>query len=232
MTELERALLALGNEVEFPATPDLTRPVLERLARRPRRHVLAFAVALVVVAFGIAMAVPQARSAILDFFNIGAVTVERVETLPPAQERPLASGLGPPLSRRAAEARASLEIVLPDFDGPPPKRYYVRPGLIATLLNHRGEPVLLAEMRDDQVGVAKKFATPETTVEPVQLGEFALWIEGGQHVLRWHFGGEERRVERRLAGNVLIWLRGNRTFRLEGDLTKSQMLELALEITR
>jgi hypothetical protein len=232
MTELERALVAVGRELEFPPQPDLVGAVRARLERPSRRRLLAFAVGIVVVAFGIAMAVPQARSAILDFFHIGAVTVERVDTLPPAQERPLAAGLGPPLSRRAAEARASLEIVLPDFDGPPPKRYYVRPGLIATLFNHRGEPVLLAEMRDDQVGVAKKFATPETTVEPVQLGEFALWIEGGQHVLRWHFGGEERRVERRLAGNVLIWLRGNRTFRLEGDLTKSQMLELALEITR
>jgi hypothetical protein len=237
MTELERALVAVAREVEFPPQPDLVPAVRARLERPrlalvPRRRALALAVALVVVAFGIAMAVPDARSAILRFFHIGSVTVERVETLPRAEERPLAAGLGPPLSRRAAEARASLAIVLPDVDGPPPERYYVRPGLIATLLHYRGEPVLLAEMRDDQVGVAKKFATPETTVEPVQLGEFGLWITGGEHVLRWHFGGEEKQVERRLAGNVLIWLRGNRTFRLEGDLNKGQMLELAREITR
>jgi hypothetical protein len=232
MTELERALVALGRELDFPAEPDLVSAVRARLERPSRRRLLAFAVAVVVVAFGIAMAVPQARSAILDFFHIGAVTVERVETLPRAEERPLAAGLGPPLSRRAAEARASLEIVLPDLDGPPPRRYYGRPGLIATLLHYRGEPVLLAEMRDDQVSVAKKFTSPGTKVEPVQLGEFALWIEGGEHVLRWVFGDEEQEVERRLAGNVLIWLSGNRTFRLEGDLNKSQMLELAREITR
>jgi hypothetical protein len=232
MTELERALVALGRELDFPPEPELGSAVRARLERPSRRRLLVFAVAVVVVAFGIAMAVPQARSAILRFFHIGAVTVERVETLPPAEERPLAAGLGPPLSRRAAEARASLAIVLPDVDGALPKRYYVRPGLIATLLDYRGEPVLLAEMRDDQVSIAKKFTSPATRVEAAQVGEFGLWIEGGEHVLRWHFGGEEQRVERRLAGNVLIWLRGNLTFRLEGDLDKSQMLELAREITR
>jgi hypothetical protein len=239
MADLERALVALGRELDFPPEPDLVPAVRARLERPrlalglPRRRVLVFAVAVLVVAFGIAMAVPQARSAILRFFHIGSVTVERVETLPRAENRPLAAGLGPPLSRAAAERQASLGIVLPDFDGPPPKRYYARPGLIATLLHYRGEPVLLAEMRDDQVSITKKFAAPDTDVEPVQLGEFGLWIEGGQHVLRWHFGvGEEMRVQTRLAGNVLIWLRRNRTFRLEGDLDKSQMLELAREITR
>jgi len=51
------------------------------------------AVALL-VALGIALAVPPARSAILRFFHIGSVTVERVETLPHAQQRSLVAGLG------------------------------------------------------------------------------------------------------------------------------------------
>lgn len=233
MAELERALLALGNEIEFPVTPDLVRPVRERLARRPRRRALALAVALVVVAFGIAMAVPQARSAILRFFHIGAVTVERVETLPAAKERPLAAGLGRPLSRLDAEIQAQLAIRLPQLDGPPPTRFYAQPGLIATLLHYRGQPVLLAELRDDQASIAKKFADPDTKVEPVQLGRFGLWLEGGKHLLIWQFDGSgQKLIETRLAGNVLIWLEGETTFRLEGDLNKSQMLELAREITR
>src|SRR6266498_4960083 len=164
MTELERALVALGRELDFPPEPNLLPVVSARLERRrrfsivPPRRVLVFAVALALVAFGIAMAVPQARSAILRFFHIGAVTVERVETLPRAQQQPLATGLGPPLSRRAAESRAQLGIRLPALEGPTPKRYYAQPGLIATLLHDRGEPVLLAEMREDQVMLFKKFA--------------------------------------------------------------------------
>src|SRR5215211_7947345 len=100
MTELEQALVALGRELEFPPTPDVVGAVRERLEpRRAWRRPLVFALAALVVAFGIAMAVPPARSAILEFFHIGAVSVERVETLPPAQERPLVTGLGPAVSR-------------------------------------------------------------------------------------------------------------------------------------
>jgi hypothetical protein len=234
MTELERALVALGRELDFPPEPDLVAAVRARLERRPRRRrALAFAVALVVFAFGIAMAVPQARSAILDFFRIGSVSVQRVETLPAARERPLAAGLGPALTRRAAELRAHLPIRLPDLDGHQPTRYYAQPGMIATLLQYDGRSVLLAEMRDDQVSVGKKFTSQATRVEGVQLGRYGLWIEGGQHVLIWQFGpGEAKLIQTRLAGNVLIWLDGTTTYRLEGDLLKSQTLELAHEITR
>jgi hypothetical protein len=39
-------------------------------------------------------------------------------------------------------------------------------------------------------------------------------------------------MERRFAGNVLIWTDGNRTYRLEAALNRSQMLELGRQITR
>jgi hypothetical protein len=237
MTELERALVALGGELEFPPEPNLVAAVRARLVRRqlfmPGRRALAFAAAVALVAFGIAMAVPDARSAILRFFHIGAVTVERVETLPPAQERPLTAGLGAPLLRREAEARAGFRIKLPDFDGPPPTRYYVRPGLIATLFRSDAKPVLLVEFQGEQVSLTKKFAGNETRVEPAQIGEFGLWLTGGRHVLRWTFGqGAMHQLDTRIAGNVLLWLEGEATYRLEGKLSKEKMLKLAHEITR
>jgi hypothetical protein len=239
MTELERALVLLGRELDFPSEPDLVAAVRARLERpsarpAPRRRTLVFAAAVLVVAFGIAMAVPDARSAILRFFHIGAVTVERVETLPPAKERPLVAGLGPALSRPVAERRAQVPIVLPDFDGEQPTRYYAQPGVIATLIQYGGKPVLLAELGSDQLGLSKKFAGPGTKVEGVEVsGRFGLWLEGGRHVLTWQFGaGEVREIRTRLAGNVLIWAVSDRTFRLEGPLAKAQMLELARDITR
>lgn len=233
MTELERALLTVGQELDFPPQPDLTSGVRARLERRRLFgwRAVAFAAALVAVAFGIAMAVPPARSAILRFFHIGAATVEQVSTLPAARQRPLAAGLGRPLARRPAELRAHLRIRLPDVKGPKPTRYYAQPGLIATLITYRDKPVLLAEMRDDQVGLLKKFTSPSSKVEPVQLGSNGLWVQGS-HVLAWQFGlAETRQIETRLAGNVLIWLVGNTTYRLEGDLPKNRLLELARKIT-
>jgi hypothetical protein len=230
MTELERALVALGRELDLPPEPDLRSRVRERIERRPRsRRALVLALALL-VALGIALAVPQARSAILRFFHIGAVTIERVETLPSARERPLTAGLGPVLSLREAEAHSGVPLVL---NGQRPLRFYAQPGLIATLLHYRGKPVLLAELQGDQMGIAKKVAGPDTRVEPAPIGSFGIWLEGGRHVLIWEAAsGEVRQIEPRLAGNVLIWAAGDRTFRLEGGLNKGQMLELARQITR
>src|SRR5438128_1940775 len=80
----------------------------------------------------------------------------------------------------------------------------------------------------DQVFMTKKILGSATQVEGVELGRYGLWLHGGKHVLMWSFGpGEPRRVDTRLAGNVLIWLVGDTTYRLEGALDKGQMLQLA-----
>jgi hypothetical protein len=92
--------------------------------------------------------------------------------------------------------------------------------------------VLLAELQGDQMGVTKKFVEPGTRVEPVPIGSFGIWLEGGKHVLMWTPAtGELRQVEQRLAGNVLIWAEGDRTYRLEGGMNKGKMLELGRQIT-
>jgi hypothetical protein len=230
MTELERALFTLGEAIDFPPEPDLRPRVRERLADRRRfTRPLALAFAVAALAFGIALAVPPARSAILRFFHIGSVTVERVQQLPPARERPLAAGLGPALTLEQAESRSGLRLIL---EAPKPERFYARPGLIATLLQYQGKPVLLAELQDDQLGITKKLVSPGTSVQPAQIGSFGLWISGGKHVIYWQTGGETQRIEPRLAGNVLIWTQHGRTFRLEGALREDQMLELGRDITR
>src|SRR2546423_4001647 len=231
MTELERALVALGGELEFPAAPDLRPRVRERLQRRRWVRPVVFAVALGALAIGVAMAVPPARSAILRFFHIGAATVERVGRLLPARQRPLSAGLGRALVREDAEMAAGFQIRLPR--GAAPQRFYAQRGMISTLLRADGKPVLLSELQDDQMGLFKKFAGSATSVQPVELGEFGLWIEGGAHVLMWRFNfGPVHQVETRLAGNVLLWLIQGTTYRLEGRLDKSQMLKLAGQITR
>jgi len=230
MTELERALVALGRELDIPAEPDLRSRVRARIERRPRRRRAAVLAVALLVALGIALAVPPARSAILRFFHIGSVTIERVETLPHAQQRSLVAGLGPPLSLGKAEKISRVPLVL---NAPKPQRFYAQPGLIATVLHYRGRSVLLAELQGDQMGLTKKFAAPGTSVQPAPIGTFGLWLEGGKHVLMWSASsGEIRQMERRLAGNVLIWTEGNRTYRLEGGLNMGQMLELGRQITR
>jgi len=216
MTELERALVALGEGLEYPGAPDVWAQVEPRLRRR--RFWPAVVVAAAVLAVGIAFAVPPARSAILKFFHIGSVSVEQVQTLPPAQTRPFSTGLGPKRPQPTVQLPARLTATA----------YYARPGLHAALLRYRGKQVLYAELRGDQMGFAKKFVGPTTHIEEARLGEFGMFLSGAPHVLMW----EQGNVQTRLAGNVLIWLDRGVTYRLEGDLDKRQMLALAGQITR
>jgi hypothetical protein len=234
MTELELALVALGREVDVPPTPELAPRVRRRIERRSRRRrAFALAFALGVVAVGIALAVPEARSAILRFFHLGAATVERVETLPPAQRRPLVAGLGPARTRDQAERIAGLEMTLPSFEHGAPKRYYALPRVIATSFRDRGTLVLLVEIRGRQMFLTKKFASGATMVEPAQVSGtyFGLWISGGPHVVLWSTPNGEHRAPTRLAGNVLLWEAHARTYRLEGDLSREEAVRLAEQIT-
>jgi len=210
MTELERDLRAL--RLDWPETPD----VASRLELRPRRRLLVPALAFaVILAVAAAFAVPQSRSAILRFFHLRGVTVERVGTLPRAEERPLAAGLGSAID----DARAKIVLggpFLPAAHG----TLYERDGIVSTLLPG---PVLLSEFGAPEY--LKKFVTSNVEWVKVAPNVQGLWIAGEPHVV--FFPG----ASPRLAGNVLVFATGTRTVRLEGhDLARDDALAKAREI--
>src|SRR5438093_4497867 len=131
MTELERLLAALAAEVEWPATPDVVGR-LDLAPRRRSRRPLLVAIVVALAAVAVAMAVPDARSAILRFLHLGGVTIERVATLPPAEERPLAADLGKPVTPERAQAVLGDPFLLPRTAGRPV--LYERSGIVSTLL--------------------------------------------------------------------------------------------------
>jgi len=223
MSELERELTLLGREVDWPATPEL-RLRLEGVPRRNRRP-LVLAIALAVLAVAIAFAVPPARSAILRVLHIGGATVERVDTLPEAEERPLAAGLGRPVSVSEATEILGRAPLLPDTDGTP--TLYEQDGVVSTLLAGP-EPLLLSEVRSDYgPGLMKKVAAGGTSVEWVQVTPEVegIWLSGAPHV--FFFPATPPRV----AGKVLLWETDTMTFRLEGaELTRADALRLAGDV--
>lgn len=236
MTPLEIRLRAVGHELELPSEPDLTTRVLGELERRRPflwRRAAVLALAVLAIAIGTAFAVPQARTAILRFFHLGGATVIRVETLPPARERSLAHGLGKPLARAQAERLLGFRLALPPVHGDPPAHVYVIGSSIGSVvLRRNGRPVLLSEFNSFGAGSLQKLATAATNVEPAVVdGRPALWIQGAPHTLTYFdrsFGFQERPVL--IRGNVLLWLRGPLTLRLEGDLDRAQALELARSV--
>ncbi len=229
MSELELQLVALGRGLALPAEPDLARAVLERLqGRRPFPwRAVAAGFAVVALAIGAAFAVPPARSAILRFFHLGGVSVQRVETLPRSVERSQAGGLGTPLSRAKAERRVGFRLVLPPIEGGGPARVYVLGDTLATVVLHAyGHPVLLSEFPSSREELLGKLVVQP--FEPTRVGKAqGVWVEG-VHTLSYfdrRLGFRERPV--RIRGNVLLWVRGPLTLRLEGRLTKEQALALA-----
>jgi hypothetical protein len=215
--ELERDLRALAAHVDWPTTPALRLPAPR--PRRSRRPLLAAVALAVLLGVGAAFAVPQSRGAILRFLHLGAVTVQFVDRLPAAKERPLAEGLGPVIGR--AEAKQLVpDLLLPPLATQPPLH---KPGgaAVALLFELDGRPVLLSEFGYG-AGFVKKVVAGGGRVEYLDLdGAFAAWIRGPHAVF---YPG----TAPRLAGNVLVWERGSVTYRLEGrTLSKAAALKLA-----
>jgi hypothetical protein len=228
VSSLEQRLQALGRELAFPPEPEIAVSAHPASKPFPWRWV---ALAAAVLALAAAFAVPSARTSILRFFHIQGATVERVETLPPAQERSSAGGLGRRVSVREAERVLGFRMVLPPLGGEP--RVHLLDGVLATvILRVDGRPVLLSEYPARGYNLLKKSVGDKTHVEPVRVaGEPGLWVEGPPHTLTYFSaGGEFRQRTVKIRGNVLLWTHGPVTVRLEGRISKAQALRFARRI--
>jgi len=215
MADLEHDLRLLAADIEWPQTPAFVL----RPQRRRRRRLLALAVAAM-LAVGLAFAVPQSRGALLRFFHLGGVSVERVEVLPRANDVPLVAALGRRVSR--AEARRLLGRPFAVRNGP----VYASGIAVSTILPGR----LLFSEANLGAGpeILKKYAGGATAVEFVRVGRApALWIHGKRHVFL------APTLPPRYAGNTLVWQRGVVTYRLEGrDLTLERARAIARGLPR
>jgi hypothetical protein len=239
MPELERQLRELGNALELPAAPDLVDIVRARIGeeREPRlrmRRSLVLAIAVLGLALATAMAVPQARTAILEFLHIRGASVEKVPTLPSVSGAGL--DLGEPVSLDEARDAVSFEVAQPELPGlgRPDSIYIDRAtpgGQVFFLWGTETRPqILLTEFRGDlNRDLIGKQAGPETTIEPVNVGGAAgFWVAGANHILYYlDREGEIQEETIRLSRNALLWERNDLTLRMEGDLGKERALELA-----
>jgi hypothetical protein len=248
MPELERELLALGDEIAWPPTPDLAAAVGARIAAEPRpparrtwqwpwpRLATALAAVLVVlVAFGILFAAsPGVRATVRDWLGIGAVHITRVERLPdlaPAREL----GLGRRVTFKSAEAEFGTIATVRALGAPDavylgsglPHRvtlvYVARPGLPA---GKAGVGALLDEIEGDTpIIYAEKLVGARVPITHVKVNGDDGYFIGGSHALQLP---DELRP--RLAGNTLVWQHEAVTYRLETALGLRAALALARSV--
>jgi hypothetical protein len=229
MTELELQLRALGDEIAVPPTPDLAPAVIRRIRRRHTARRTFLAIAAGAAALGIAFAVPPARSALLRFFHLEGVTVERVGTLPPGPARAIGRSLGEPMPLADAERQIGFRFALPA--GTTPTRAYVIGGLGTVLLERDGAPLLLSEFRGRVFDLMKKVVGPATLVEEVRVGGApGIWIEGPTHFLYFDRGGGIAELPIAVHGNVLLWQRDGLTLRLQGRVGKRDAIRTARSV--
>jgi len=252
MTELERSLRLLGEALAFPEAPDVSEAVQRRLVdirpqrRRPSRRTLVLAFATLAVAIGAVMAVPPARTAVLELFGLRGATVQRVEslpTLPRPDPAPPELLLGNPLAIQGGRPWVkSPNVLIPAALGRPDAAYAAEEpyGLRLTLVygpgdgvprsQYTGVGILMTEF-DGAIDTRylDKMVDAGSTVEELTVGgNRALWLEGGPHfvVFRTADGSIGEDVGR-LAGNTLLVENGELLVRIEGEIDRERAIEIA-----
>lgn len=236
MTSLERELRELVGAIDWPETPDVSSAVAARIAFPPepvRRPRLALLVAVVVAALLAVLAVPQARTAVFDWFGIGGARISIVDELPSVQPVPGLEILGDRVTLAVARDRAGFPFSEPPEDEPPPGEVRVAPGGRVSYVWREGERVrLLVTQFPGSVGdptLVKKLVGSGTAVEELELdGNRAVWLVGGPHVVFFvDPDGNVRDDGGWLAGNTLLVDRDGVTLRIEGALERAEAITLA-----
>lgn len=248
MIDIERSLDELGTRIEWPAEADLAAAVHARITAAPARRErawrpLAYAAAVVaLVGAATLVSFPGVRTAVAEFLGLGGVAIEQGGPRPsPADEL----NLGEVVTLTEASERVDFDVVVPVALGEPDTVYLDKavstgqvalayeagPGLPAAPGTSLG--ALITEFtgaRPDEPTLEKVTAgDPDTRVVPVTVdGDGGLWIVGAPHTIAYlERDGGVRADTVRLAGNVLLWERGEVTLRLESRLTKAEAVAVA-----
>jgi hypothetical protein len=197
--ELEQALLALGREIGFPATPDIASRTRQRLEVMPtppatlprRRGVWLAAAALLLLLLGTLALFPDARTAVADRLGLRGVQIHWLDELPTPAPTPSGASLdlGSAMTLDDAAKAVSFPLVVPTAAGfAEPSEIYLRgagpsamvsfvypsgPGLPETAAP--GVGALLSQFRGEteraliEKGLHSAGADPQTSLEAVTV---------------------------------------------------------------
>ena len=219
---------------------------------QPRWAIALVLVIAVAVAAVLALS-PEARTALADRLGLRGIAIWYVPAEPSAnpESTPMPApalsslGLGRPMSLEQAQKAVSFTVLKPTLSGlGQPDEVYLslspvggqvsflyraRPGL---LVGETGFSLLLSQFRGDlqQEPVVRKGLSPRARIEAVTVADGpGYWVDGEPHLFFLYRdpAGQPRQEESRLAGNVLLWEKGDLTLRLEGNLSKEAALRIA-----
>jgi hypothetical protein len=242
VSELELELREL--RVEWPETPDVASAVQGRLSAPPARRrwwldrpVWQLAVAATALVIAVVMAVPPARSAVLDLLGFSSVRIVRDQPRPSRFGQDLQ--LGEPVTLE--QARRRFPVLVPSALGDPDAAYLTedpsvrvdlvyreQPGLPAS--SNTGAGLLVTEFHAVAEPMIEKTVGLGSSVERLTVGgDPAFFISGADHGFAYIQRGATGAFEpQRLAGNTLLVERSDGVLlRVEGDLDRDEAVRIA-----
>jgi len=244
--DLDAALFDLAEHLDHPAAEDLADVVLARVARggtrspRRMRALLAVAAAVVVLTAAL-LAIGPARHAIAEWLGIGAVEVRHSEgTVPPATGSNTVPGApatgsvapGPVVARQLGAARAAVKFEIATPRAPSAGALAgvevdprVRDGLV--VLRYPRFTLVEIASRGENGPILLKLLGGLPVENVTVVGVPGLWISGAHEVGYVDRDGNVRTDTVRRSGPVLLWQRGNVTYRIEGLDHRADALAIA-----
>ena len=234
---------------QAPARP----PAPARRARRPGwlagwRRLAVAGLAAVLLAAAVLVASPGTREAVARRLGLRGIGIQLGGPPPPTVTTTpgtrLELGLGDRVTLEEARRRVAFPVLVPTAAGlgrpdavfvneavPAGGRvdlvYRARPGLPASPFTDVG--LLVTEFQGRPTPEFLKKVTRLGVVEEVTVGgQPGYWFSGEPHFFTYvDDAGVFREEQTRLAGNTLIWQRGDLTLRLEGELPKEEAIRIA-----
>jgi Domain of unknown function (DUF4367) len=211
------------------------------------RRLAAAGLAVLLLAAAVLVASPGTREAVARRLGLRGIGVELGGPPPPTVTTTpggrLELGLGDRVTLEEARRRVDWPVLVPVVGLGQPDAVYVneavpsggrvdlvyraRPGLPASPFTDVG--LLITEFQGQPTPEFLKKVTAMGVVEQVTVGgEPGYWFTGEPHFFTYQdAAGTLREEQTRLAGNTLIWQRGDLTLRLEGELPKEEAIRIA-----
>jgi hypothetical protein len=249
--QLEARLRQTARAFHYPPTPDIAGAVRQRLTPSPRttlRRRVAWAIILLLISLCMLLVVPQVRAAILNLLRLGGVIIILEEptatptpaltTTPVPTSTPIRSLLDLAGETTLDKAQQSVRFPIrwPGYPADPPDRVYRQDmeGAVIVLVwidpKHSSGIRYSLHILDEGALVYKM--QPKVIQETTVHGQRALWTEG-PYVLEWKRGNATGRdIGRIVRGNVLIWMDGKLTYRLETDSSLDEAVRVAESVPK